>query len=81
MTMSFVQLGKQGITDNFISTLKSHFQKHSAVKVIVLQNARPLGAEGRTKVKEYADKIIEKLNGKFAFRIIGFTISIRKKGK
>ena len=74
MTQSNVQLGKQGITENFISTLQSHFKKHDTVKISVLKNA---GHE-KSKVKEYADEILERLGKNFSARTVGFTISIKK---
>ena len=72
--LSCVQLGKQGITDNFISTLESHFKNHNNVKICVLKGA---GHE-RGKVKKYSEKILEKLGNKYTARIIGFTINVKK---
>ena len=69
-----IQLGKQGITDNFIETLKSHFKNHQNVRVSVLKSA---GHE-KIKVKEYSDKILEKLGKNYSSRIIGFTIVLKK---
>jgi len=78
MPISFVQLGKQGITDNFSETLKSHFKTHQIVKVNVLKNARPEGKEGREKMKEYEKKLLDNLGANFTARTIGFTIILRK---
>ena len=47
--MSCVQLGKQGITENFIETLKTHFKNHGNVKICVLKSAR----SERDKIKKY----------------------------
>ncbi len=69
-----IQLGKQGLTDNFLETLRTHFKKHQNVKISVLKNA------GHTKeqAKEYAEKILEALGVNYTARIIGFTISLKK---
>jgi len=69
-----VQLGKQGITENFILTLGNHFKKNNIVKVSVLKGA---GHE-RDKIKGYAEKILEGLGSKFSTKIIGFTIIVKK---
>ena len=69
-----IQLGKQGITDNFIETLKNHFKKHEQVRVSVLKSAR----ENKSKVREFSEQILGKLGKKYTARIIGFTIVIKK---
>jgi len=71
---SSIQLGKQGVSDNFIETLKGHFQNHKIVKVSVLRNAR----KDKSDVKAYADEIISRLGNRYAYKMIGFTIIIRK---
>jgi RNA-binding protein YhbY len=71
---SSVQLGKQGVTDNFIGTLEGHFQNHKVVKISVLRNAR----KNKNDVKVHAEEIIKRLGGKYTYKIIGFTIIIRK---
>jgi RNA-binding protein YhbY len=73
-TISQVQLGKQGITENFISTLKNHFKNHEIVKVSILKNA----GHDKDKVKDYTEKILGALGKKFTAKTIGFTIIIRK---
>ncbi len=74
MTTGFAQLGKNGVTDNFISTLKSHFQKHENVRISVLKSA---GHE-KEKVKKYSDEILENLGKNYTSRVIGFKIVLKK---
>ena len=74
MSMSIVQLGKQGLTDNFIQTLKGHFQKHDNVKVRVLKSA----GHDKQKVKELSEEILGKLGEKYTTKIVGFTIFVKK---
>jgi len=38
--MGKIQIGKQGVTDNFISTLGNHFINHRNMKVSVLKKCR-----------------------------------------
>jgi len=71
---SNVQLGKQGITENFVGMLEGHFQNHRIVRVSVLKNAR----KNKEDVKNYAEDIVRKLGGRFTYKTIGFTIILRK---
>lgn len=69
-----MQLGKQGVTDNFIGTLEGHFQNHKVVRISVLKNAR----KSKNDVKVHADEIIKRLGERYTCKMIGFTIIIRK---
>lgn len=73
-----LQLGKQGITENFIKTLKSHFKKYKNIRISVLQSARGEGKEGKKTVKEYSEKILEELGENYTSRVIGFKIILKK---
>lgn len=74
MSQGQVQLGKQGITENFIITIKYHFNKHDNVKIHVLKSA------GHTKedIKKYAEKIIDSLGPYYTARTLGFSIFLKK---
>jgi len=76
--MGNIQLGKSGITDNFMDSLKNLFKNHENVKVHVLKSVRGTGKEGKTDVQKHADEILEKLGKKYTSRNIGFVISIKK---
>ena len=69
-----IQIGKQGITDNFIETLKNHFKKSENVKISVLKNA----TRDRSEMKNLSNNILDKLGKNYTSRIIGFTIVIKK---
>ena len=69
-----MQLGKNGITENFILTLKGYFEKHEQVRISVLKSAR----ESREEMKKHADEIISKLGKNYTAKIIGFKIILRK---
>ena len=73
-TVINIQLGKNGITDNFIETLRSHFTKCKNVKISVLKSAR----EDRSKMKQYREEILEKRGKNYSARVIGFTIVLKK---
>ena len=69
-----MQLGKQGITDNFIENLKIYFKKARSVRISVLKSA----GHDKAKVKEYSEKILNALGKNYKTRIIGFTIVVMK---
>ncbi len=71
---SQIQLGKQGISENFISTLKDHFKKHENVRISVLKNA----GHDKNKVKDFSQEILDRLGNKYTGKIIGFTIVLKK---
>jgi RNA-binding protein YhbY len=73
-----VQLGKSGITENFIESLRNLFKNHENIKIHVLQNSRRTGKEGKEDVQKYADEILEKLGKKYTSKNIGFVISLKK---
>ena len=75
MTIKEIQLGKQGITENFIGSLKHYFDKNNNLKISVLKSARP---NGKQDVKKYLDEILNELGDRYTGRVIGFTISLKK---
>lgn len=72
------QIGKQGLTDSFISSLKNCFKTNRSVKIYVLKTARPEGKEGKIQVQKYEKELLEKLGKNYVSRIIGFTINLKK---
>jgi RNA-binding protein YhbY len=78
MTTANIQLGKQGITDNFIISLQNYFKTRGNIRISVLKNARAEGKDGKTDVKKYSDEIVKKLGKYYTAKIIGFTIVVKK---
>ena len=76
--VSKIQVGKNGITKNFIDTLRSYFKKHTIVKVSVLKNNLEEFDNKKEKVKEYSDKILSDLGKSYTSRTIGHTIIVQK---
>jgi len=68
------QLGKTGLTDNFIETIRKSFKNREAVRITVLRSF----SKGREEIKEMASKICEDLGKNYTHKVIGFTIAIRK---
>ena len=74
MAIKELQIGKQGITDNFIETLKTYFNKVRTVKISVLSSAR----ESKEDVKKHAEELLKRLGNHYTTKIIGFTIVLKK---
>ena len=78
MTSHFeIQLGKKGLTNEFLESLKKKFEKPDMknIKISVLKSVRE---NGKADVKEYAEKMIKFLGNKFSYRAIGFSIFVKK---
>ena len=71
-----IQLGKRGVTQELLGEIKKRFDrsKFTNLKIHVLSSAR----ESREDVKKYAKEIHDYLGDKFTYRIIGFSIFLRK---
>ncbi len=71
-----MQIGKNGLTKQFLEDVKKRFEntKVKNMKVTVLKSAR----ESREDVKKYAEEIKKHLGDKFTYRILGFSIFLKK---
>ena len=69
-----LQIGKNGLTDGIIENIKTCFKTRENVKICLLKSAE----HDREKVREIAEKIQQELGKKFTYRIIGFTIFLKK---
>lgn len=72
--LSEIQIGKQGINENFIETLKNNFKKHENVRIRILKS----GGHDKEKVRKYSEEILQELGKNYTARIIGFKIMIKK---
>ena len=74
-----MQLGKNGLTKEFLGEIKKRFEKPGVknIKVSVLRSAR----ESKADVKNYAEEIVKFLGNKFTYRTIGFSIFVLKMRK
>jgi RNA-binding protein YhbY len=78
--MTLMNIGKRGITPEFIDTLRTTFKKREIVKISLLKSF----SRDREEIKKTAEKIAgslkdEKFN--YVHRIIGFTIVMLKRKK
>ena len=73
-----IQVGKNGVSENFLKTLKEHLKKRRYLRVSILKSARKEGSEGKKQIKEISKKISDFLGNKFSIKRIGFVIKIKK---
>ena len=73
-TLGQIQIGKNRVSENFINTLKNHFKNHENVRISVLKSA----GHDKAKVRDYSEKILEKLGRNYTAKTVGFTIFIKK---
>jgi RNA-binding protein YhbY len=69
-----IQLGKNGLTDNFISSLKNQFHNCSNVRISVLKSF----CRDKKELEKIKDKILEALGKNYTARTIGYVIVLRK---
>ncbi len=74
MPVANIQLGKQGLTENFLKTLQDHFKKFSNVKISVLKSC----CRDKIELKKISEEILEKLGEHYTARNIGYTIVLKK---
>ncbi|MFH1501283.1 MAG: YhbY family RNA-binding protein [archaeon] len=74
MTQVKVQIGKNKVTEGFISSLEKAFEKHDGVRISVLK----AGGHDKQNVKAMAEVLVDRLGKNYTYKTIGFTIAIRK---
>ena len=75
MTIRIIQLGKNGITENFIGNLQNQFKSCKTLKISVLKSC----CRDRDELKKIAEEILEKLGQNFRLKIIGYTLIFKKR--
>jgi RNA-binding protein YhbY len=69
-----IQLGKNGITDNFIESLKNQFKNSENVKISVLKSF----CRDKKELVKVKDELLDELGDKYTARVIGYTIALKK---
>jgi len=69
-----IQLGKQGLTENFLKTLQDHFKKFANMKISVLKSC----CRDKKELKKISDEILKKLGNYYTARNIGYVIVLKK---
>jgi len=74
MSTCTMQIGKNGYSDGVIEVLKNNFKTHENVRVCLLKSAN----EDRKEKEEIAKKIVGALGKNYTYKIVGYTIFVKK---
>jgi RNA-binding protein YhbY len=74
MTLIKLQIGKNGLTKEFIEGLKFYFKSAESIRISVLKS----GSRNKEQVKLWVKEILSSLGGNYRANIIGYTIVLRK---
>lgn len=69
-----IQLGKNGVTDGFLESLKNQFNKTQNIKISVLKSC----CRDKEELKKITEKILDSLGKNYTAKIIGYTIALKK---
>lgn len=69
-----IQLGKKGITPEFIDQIKTIFQKQKILRINLLKSA----CRDKEQKIEIAEEIVKNLGSNYKYKIIGYVIVILK---
>ena len=69
-----IQVGKNGVTENLIESIKTYFKNKQNIKVVFLKNS----VRDKKKLKEATEEIINALGNNYTYRVVGFTMMIKK---
>ncbi len=68
------QIGKKGLTDEFVKQLEITFKTCRKVKVDILKSA----CRDREKAKQIAKTLVDKLGKSFDYKLIGYVLTVMK---
>ena len=68
------QIGKSGLTPGVLSSLNLALKTHTQIRISVLKSA----TRDRKDIEKMALEIVENVKFKASYRIIGFTIIIKR---
>ncbi|MDO8509424.1 MAG: YhbY family RNA-binding protein [Nanoarchaeota archaeon] len=75
MFESRFQIGKNGLTEGVIDSLNLSLKTHDQIRISVLKSSE----RDKQKVLEMANEIVKKINYHCNYKIIGFTIILKKR--
>ena len=69
-----LQLGKNGITPNFVNQVESLFEKEELIKISILKSA----CRNKKEAEKLGEELVKSLGKKFNYKLIGYVLAIRK---
>ena len=71
------QIGKKGITQGAVDSINLSFKTHTQLRISVLKSTE----RNKDKIKGMAEELCNKADYPCNYKIIGFTIILRKRSK
>jgi RNA-binding protein YhbY len=69
-----MQLGKNGLTHEYLEDVRKRFENYTDMKITVLPSIR----KSKADVEKFAEEIKKYLGEKFTYRVLGFSIFLKK---
>lgn len=74
MVLVKLQMGKKGLTSEFIQQVKAAFEKNDNVRISLLKHA----TRDKSQVKNWTQELLDNLGKNYTAKTIGYTIVLRK---
>lgn len=69
-----IQMGKNGLTNEFLDNLKHLFIKTTSIRISLLKSA----TRDRQEAEKIAERIVSNLGNNYSCKKIGYTLVVRK---
>ena len=69
-----LQLGRKGLTPEFVEQVKSIFENETLIKVSILKSA----CRDKVEAKKMAEDLVGILGKKYGYKLIGYVLTITK---
>jgi RNA-binding protein YhbY len=69
-----LQIGKKGLTPEFITQLKNVFEREQIIKISILKSA----CRNKKDAEKIGEDLVNELGKNFSFRLIGYVLTVRK---
>jgi len=69
-----LQMGKNGLTPEFINQVKSIFEGETLIKISILKSA----CRDKTDAKKIGDDLIGELGKKYDYKLVGYVLTVVK---
>lgn len=69
-----LQIGKKGLTPEFVEQSKRIFENEQMVKVSILKSA----CRDKKEAEKIADELLDLLGKNYTYRLVGYVLTIRK---
>ena len=69
-----LQLGKNGLTEEFVEQVKNTFKNEEVIKISILKSI----CRDKKEAVKIADSLVENLGKNFSYRLVGYVLTVRK---